>query len=226
MAGFDLTADWQTPTRPGAWGELSFDATNNIIEIDETAALMDVTGRGTMVVWVRLRSMPGDSGMILQLRNGASNNIAFFWFLGGSAVRIQYKAGGTTSSADTTADDSDNLWWRLGLTWDVAADEVKVYENGKQFGSTLTTLGTWSGAPTLNSIGGQTGPTLLLNGLVDDVRFLTNVWSSAQFTEDYRLSQQFYPGLLNRRGRRGVVAAAPAVGNPWYHNLQQMAGAA
>ena len=61
-----------------------------------------------------------------------------------NALICEYKAGGTVKAiypyvGPTTA------WFNVILTWSKAADQLKVYINGVQSGTTQIGLGTWAG---------------------------------------------------------------------------------
>src|SRR3970040_2621670 len=65
--------------------------------------------------------------------------------------RAAYIAGGTTKSVSPVIyepglSDMGKNWHHLAMTLSTTADEAKVYLDGAQSGSTLTSLGTWSGA--------------------------------------------------------------------------------
>ena len=86
----------------------------------------------------------GTLRVLTQLRADTSNRIRLFRNTGNNAFVLDYTAGGTASQVPVTITTSD--WFQLILTWDTTADEVKGYLNETQQGSTLSSLGTWSGA--------------------------------------------------------------------------------
>ena len=68
-----------------------------------------------------------------------------------NTFRVAYIAGGTTKSVSPVIyepglSDMGKNWHHLAITLSTTADEAKVYLDGAQSGSTLTSLGTWSGA--------------------------------------------------------------------------------
>src|SRR3970040_3135048 len=68
-----------------------------------------------------------------------------------NTFRVAYIAGGTTKSVSPVIyepglSDMGKNWHHLAITLSTTADEAKVFLDGAQSGSTLTSLGTWSGA--------------------------------------------------------------------------------
>jgi lysophospholipase L1-like esterase len=62
----------------------------------------------------------------------------------GGTIDVIYTAGGTGKSV-SLAPVIMAGWIVIGLTVDKAADQMKVYRNGVQYGSTVTGLGVWAG---------------------------------------------------------------------------------
>lgn len=61
-------------------------------------------------------------------------------------LQFTYNIGGTPLSLSPLSYDKETGWIVVGITWDKAVDEVKVYLQGAQVSSTLTGMGVWSGS--------------------------------------------------------------------------------
>lgn len=90
-------------------------------------------------------------------------------------LQCNYTAGGTAKSV-AFASGSPTGWFMVAITWDTVADQMKVYFNGVQVGSTQTGLGVWAGnltaartvlAATINTPSGVWGGRLTVRGLID-----------------------------------------------------------
>lgn len=95
-------------------------------------------------------------------------------------LRVQYGAGGTQKFTD--ASTSATGWLHAAVTWSKAADQLKGYLSGAQFGSTQTGLGTWAGS--LSSTGTLIGalattPSQLWSGDLAHVAIFTSALSAA-----------------------------------------------
>lgn len=140
---------------------------------------------GKPTTWVTL----GVQRRFIDIRADGSN--LFLLTQTGTTGQIQalYRAGGVTKSV-TTATGSPAGWVLYGLSVDSGADEMKVFFNGSQTGTTQTGLGTWSGGA-LNStqtiIGAfSTTPSLVFDGHLSYVAFkFGSIWSPADHSDIY-----------------------------------------
>lgn len=111
-----------------------------------SAALRDAFNgnEGTLAIWGKVSDAAvwtdgnyhvlfelGSSGgnWVILYKGSTNNELAAYW-LGGETELV------VTSSSETG-------WFHLALTWSKSADEVKMYYNGVQQGTTQTGLGTW-----------------------------------------------------------------------------------
>ena len=126
-----------------------FNGTTSFVEI-ETASLESAlnTSEGTVAIWAKVSGAGAwsDGGLrvaiifevdannyIVLRKDSLTNRFNFF-----------YVAGGTTKSLTHTI--SSTSWVHYAMSWSAANDEVKMYVDGTQVGSTLTGLGTWAGS--------------------------------------------------------------------------------
>jgi hypothetical protein len=146
-----------------------FDGSNDYIDAGSVADNIDVT-KGTVSGWVELSSS-SVQGFLFHAGVDANNLIALNWKGNDSGFRFIYTAGGDINEVHiddgNIIDEDDGKQHFVALTWDKAADEVKVFIDGAQYGSTLTGLGVWSG-----SIGTGVG---IGGNKVDSVAYLDEI---------------------------------------------------
>lgn len=128
----------------------------------------------------RALNIGADSNNVVRISKPNTNN----------NLSVSYVAGGTnkvvTKASVTTTD-----WFHIGLTASKSADQVKMYYNGIQDGSTLTALGVWAGAlaSTLTVIGaGSTVPAAPWNGWIVHLGVWARALSAAEVAELYRVN--------------------------------------
>jgi hypothetical protein len=106
----------------------------------------DMNGNvGTISIWVKLDSTSINAVPIKASVN-SNNQVGFTYLNSSSKLRYVYKAGGTTKKVDHSVSiENDGNWHHIAITWDASADELKAYLDGSQVGSTVGSLGSWSG---------------------------------------------------------------------------------
>lgn len=135
--------------------------------------------RGTIMQWVKVDSFPtGGSG--LWCAGDANTEFdAYITSVGTITFRIN-----TANSVQASGVATAGVWLHIACTWDVAADEAKVYLNGAQVGST----GTVSGAPTLGTAlyaGSLISNNVPLGGVLDDFVVLDRVLPAKEIMSVY-----------------------------------------
>lgn len=131
----------------------------------------------TLMAWMRVSSSgdwtPNDNRAVVSLTNNGPNNVRI-QKIATNQLRAQYSAGGTNKLVAMTTTSTD--WLNVIITASKSADEVKVYLNGSQAGTTQTGLGTWSG--TLNSATTIIGSlSTIVNGLWHGFIKYVTLWS-------------------------------------------------
>lgn len=84
-------------------------------------------------------------------------------------LAVYYAAGGIFKGVVDTSLAGSTAMFMLAMTWDKTADEMKMFLNGSQVGTTQTSLGTWVGnlASTTATIGASiTTPSNIWSGLI------------------------------------------------------------
>lgn len=137
-----------------------FDGTNDYVNWYSAGLNAAFNGaEGTFGIWIKMASAAvwpdGTARRPVTVRVNTSNSVHMQKPAAGT-LNVIYAAGGTTKTIqiDTTTTD----WFSVYITWSAAADEMKVYFNGTQYGTTQTGLGIWAGAlaATACVIGAQT----------------------------------------------------------------------
>jgi len=100
---------------------------------------------GTLSFWVKLDT-GGTNMQLFKASVNSNNNIQIYHKNSDNTLHFVYKAGGSTKEVSIAFNnEGDDTWRHLAMTWDTTADELKAYVNGTQVGSTIGSLGTWSG---------------------------------------------------------------------------------
>lgn len=128
-----------------------FDSVNDDVNIYSAGLASDFSvSAGSMIVLAKVYNSGvwTDNTVRCIFKVGVNDNnfVAFIKQAdaNGNDVRCNYRAGGTSKLVDI--DTTTTGWAMYGITWNTSADEVKVYFNGAQSGSTQTSLGTWAGS--------------------------------------------------------------------------------
>ena len=108
---------------------LALNGSDEYVDVDNSANDVE-SNLGTVSAWVKLNST-NSTGVIFQARADSSNYINVYYHNGTSEGRIAYRAGGSTKTAVfTDAIENDGKWHHIAATWNVSADEIKIYLDG------------------------------------------------------------------------------------------------
>lgn len=127
----------------------SFDGSNDSVDIySASLASAFVSASGTLFGWAKVAGSADWSDSTarraLTLRANASNLFAVFKSATNGRFDIQRQA--TTTANRNVTGYSNTDWFPFALTWDEGVPEIKVYLSGSQVSTTVTSIGTWSGA--------------------------------------------------------------------------------
>jgi hypothetical protein len=192
---------WQRSNRPGGWGHVLFDGTDDHVVIPK----QDVSNGVTIAAWFNPSSVSGrhtlvHNGQVLLLWNGTDIE----WFPNDGLTQVTLTGGLVIGK-----------WYRLLVSQTGTA--YAAYLNGQPIGSG-TTVALNNSAEAVTSIG-QFSAAWFLQGLADDVSIWGRGLSAAEARADFVHSSQGYVRELNRVGRRRMIAqqAAAAGGSsgPW-----------
>jgi hypothetical protein len=144
---------------------------------------------GTISLWFKRRFSysVSDPEVLFTVRVDSANNISIFYDSSNNIFRLKYKAGNTKKDILIPQSLIEfDKWYQFVLTWDVGSDEVKGFINGKQYSSTKTSLGTWSGIPTFARIGANHSTSNDFTGLLDNISVWNRTLTSAEVLQLYR----------------------------------------
>lgn len=220
LTNFTSTSGWRGTTRVGGWGNLLFDGTDDYIE---TGKIVQLSGDYSLAVsfltystaiqrifntrGVASGATPASEGGIAY---GLNSGAFFGGNIGGSAV---------SSSAVST-----NVAYRAVVR--VSGGICTIYLNGSP-ASSPTSLGTYTPATQTLTIGNTDGgsPARWWSGLLDDITIYSRALSPAEAQQDYILSQQGYPDVLNRLSSR-VYSIPKTFNAAWFRVPRQTMEAA
>ncbi len=182
-------ATWNATGKSGS--ALEFDGSSGYVDLYSSSfANAFNTAEGTVHAWVKVRdsSVWSDSTLrrIFLIRTDINNYVSVYKLADNQLSGI-YRANGVSESVSFTQTPTD--FFLVTITWSKSDDEVRVYFNGKQQGSTQTGLDTWVGSLSTNMclLGSNSMPsaTYVWNGLIDQVRIYDYARTPAQISYDY-----------------------------------------
>ena len=199
------SSDRVPPFRSGAWGAMDLDGGDDWIFIPNTSSDGDnpslvFPAPITISLWFYSRQAGSvNSGLIdLTTVDQVTNNRASIFTTGGSLFwRID--ASGPNQDVSLTNPLVQNAWNHIVCSYRFGAQTI--YLNGLQVAN-----GTATGVMPSTSRESAIGKIFASNweaiGLFDDVRVQHAYWNGSMVMEYYRISQQGYPGVLNRVKRK------------------------
>lgn len=142
---------------------------------------------GTLCAWFKMSGAgvwtDGQFRELFRLRVDANNAALLEKTSTNNQIRGLYAAGGVTKSVVDTSLAGTTNWFHFAATWSKSADQLKVYVNGSQVGTTQTGLGVWSGSLSATSTilgAGDTTPTFLHSGFIAHAACWSTPLSAAQ----------------------------------------------
>lgn len=186
-------------TSDSAWGNgasgkysssVSFDGDGDYVDIYSSDFNSTFNGdHGTISLWAKVSGSDvwnDDTVRRLIYLQVDSDNLFVFQKLGDNNIELRREAGTVRSGETITITDTG--WVMYTLTWDSDSDEVKVYINGSQQGTTDNSLGTWSGnlSSSTTVIGaGSTSGSNVWDGQIDEVQIYNYALSASQVKKLY-----------------------------------------
>jgi hypothetical protein len=220
----------------------TFDGTNDNVNI-YTSDLNSTLNpdEGTLVTWAKVTNAgvwtDATNRWLVRLFTDNNNRIDLYKTSTSNIMNLETSFGGVGKTISIS--NSSTGWIEIVATWSKSANQLKLYINGSQVGSTLTGLGTWTGnfSSTNVSIGSSGAGSTPWSGLINDVRLYTRALSSDEIADMYSASSdrqayytENYPGKeLVRNYNTGVTVAAPATeevggGPAFYWKLDEGGG--
>ena len=191
-----------TAARDGAYSNVTLGATgigdgNTAATFNGTTSFVDIFSasiqsafnnqEGTAAMWVQVTAAgvwtDGSFRRVLGLRVSGSNEVFIHKSSTNNQMQVGYVAGGTTKSV-AFAVGPTLTWHHIAITWSKSVDQVIVYLDGAQTGTTQTGLGVWVGsiANGLTNIGCRNNvvPDQLWSGTSAHTAIWTTPLSAAQ----------------------------------------------
>ncbi|OGG01584.1 hypothetical protein A2Z33_04545 [Candidatus Gottesmanbacteria bacterium RBG_16_52_11] len=182
--------DW-VPGRIGT--ALDFDGSNDNISVADTASLRPDNGDWSLSLWAKPPNSNQTSTFVSKRQNTGDYEQWSLSICGnnGCGVAGQYLVGIFRQSeaverrAISTSDVADGSWHHYSMIADKSANKIKLFQDGVELVTTLTTDGVW---PTVNNadsvkIGHDNG-SLYFSGAIDDVKIYNYARTPAQVVED------------------------------------------
>lgn len=151
-------------------GFLADDATEYIDLTDSGGNTLatDFSGAtGSVSLWFKATAadaLTAGTSVLFDIRVDANNLVRIG--IDSGQLTFEYVAGGTASTIQGVHPSVDTDFHEYLITWSFTDDEVKAYVDGVQFGTTQSSLGTWSGTPATATLGSATASAL---GVYDEV---------------------------------------------------------
>lgn len=207
-------SDWFGPEdRRGGWGALDFVGDGTSDEHVDTG-MPDgdkPTGGMTLTCWCKGLASGGSAGSMMGTQGSSGNRGFHFGPNNTGTVFFTVASDATTLFATSVTGHSATVWTRYVGVY-VPSTSVTIYRNGIQVTQNTTSVPASiyqaNGRPLLLGDRGDQLNNAQFNGLLDDHRMIGRAWTPSECMLDFVTSSTFYPDLLNRRGRRVVVAAA------------------
>lgn len=171
--GIDGTNSGMTLNQPAVFGTgWASNAAAHHIDIDVISGDFNPP-EGSWEFWIISRTAGQWTDSTLHYfgigRVDASNEVRIFKSAGNDTA-LDYVAGGFADGVIIAGFDPGTLPTHLAIAWSVAADEVRVFVNGVQTGTTQTGLGTWAGTIATARIANSNSDNSSFLGTYDEVR--------------------------------------------------------
>lgn len=232
LSGFTLTTAWRgNRGRPGGWGSLLYDGSNDLVSIGESSKFtFGTTTPFSCGLWMRTTTtsivalvtnwrVSGNPGWAMRMGDGAAGTVGMFMSnAAGSALKG--RRGSTTVN--------DGAWHHAAFSYDGSdtAGGVSIYIDGKtQSHTNIGTSATGALASTAMQLASHDNFALnRFPGDMDDVRLYDRNVSAGEWAQLYHASKRGYPNELNRSKRQIFVAVAAPSANRLL-NLRRRAAA-
>jgi len=164
-------------------GYLSFDGSNDYIDMDNTVSYID-EDVGTLSIVAKLISHSGNDS-INDIRYDANNNWGIQNVDSNGDLQYKYKSGGTVNKIDIDQTFStSNPFEFFDMSWDGTANELKAYKNGVKQGNTVTIVGTMT-TPTTFHYGKATPASNGMQNYLSSWKYYNRVLTDAEVLQNY-----------------------------------------
>lgn len=186
-------------SRPGGYGELRFDGTNDYVSAGTVGQVLTNLPAWSVAFWVLRRT--GQAGDPVLLSQGRFAVTGFY--IQARAADTILAIGITSSTAPPLVADT---WTHLAVV--KTPGSALFYFNGRNVTATNNGDNVLPSTDTL-LFGSYDGTANFLLGSMDDMLLAQRAWSAAEVATIYTDSRTFHPQMLQRMS---LVAKAPSVG--------------
>jgi len=206
LTNMNPQTDWVGSNRLGSWGALDFDGSNDYVNVPHRADL-NIRTDITLAAWVNINTLGAFDTFLNKGDLGGAGNVTYGFQKKNTDVFTFFHTIGDTGQFTNSITTLDaDTWYHLVATVD-AADECRLYLDGVE--DVNGNVGSRPSNTTILTVGARDlGATQNWPGLIDDVRINNRALSANEVAWLYQLSQQGYPGLLNRIGPFWLVGGA------------------
>jgi len=206
LTNMDSASGWRKSSRQGAFGDMQFDGSNDVVTVTNRAPLQ-LSGNLSIAVTLTPTAFATSTKYHFAgaLEKGSGGSVNYLIGLTAltktgaiSSAMFQHMNSGFTLKQATGSVLSTGVPYRLTGTYD--GSNIRLYTNGVLSATTAQTSGTLTSSGNV-SIGRSVYDASALrfvNGLIDNVSIWNRALSAAEVLADYELSRREYPGVLNR----------------------------
>lgn len=186
VAGFG----WSTGSNPGGGGSFKFTGATAYLSAGSANTIQPA--KISAAAWVNTTSISGAKFILSRLTSTTPSG----WDLSLNSGKPRFTVSNASANASAVAASAiaTNAWYRLLGTWD--GTTVRVYQNGSQQ-ATASLSGNLTNPAVALEIGNSAGTAGIWPGMINDVSIWSRALSAAEAAQDFYLSQQNYPDVLN-----------------------------
>ncbi|MDP3052819.1 MAG: LamG-like jellyroll fold domain-containing protein [bacterium] len=181
-----------------------FNGSTDYLTVPDSADWDFGTGDFTIDSWVKFNSVSGWAGFVGQ---GVSDPYFYFGGYGGEQISFYSINSGVVASVGGAVTYTTNVWYHFAVVRN--GDNLRIFKDGIQVGSTTTGLGTLPNSASV-LVMGSTGGAMYLNGWIDEVRISKGIarWTS-NFTPPTAPYGVITASDLSVSGNVGIGTASP-----------------
>lgn len=197
------------PTLPGSTSYgLSFDGKDDYVSINDSSVLRPGNGSWTVSLWANPTNTSQTGPLVAKDHPLSPSPVWAMFICGNSNCSTSGKklnayflsdSNNNWRSALTTADVVDGNWHNYTLVADKAADKVRIFVDGTEVSTTLTSVGTW---PTISNTDklriGSANSANYYSGKIDEVRVFNTALTQTQIQQT--LKNEIDPATSNLVG--------------------------
>lgn len=199
LTGMTSTGGWRPSVRPGGYGDLLFDGSDDYVDCGSPVAL-NQTGQMTACCWFKVVTSTSNRALLVNCNAaGAASNWAFTSSFGGNnKIQFWNNATGPLVTGATTLTAGQ---WYFGAAVRAGSPgswTLNLYLNGVSDGSATTSTPPSGGTypVSIGRFGGFGG--YYQSGSIDGPMLYSRALSAAEVFALYNEGRRGYPGLLRR----------------------------